>query len=308
MDVILTSAPGLFTEIAGAIRPALAPARVKRADAQNAVAEGRATDNRRARAILMTNPGCLKQFPASGGALIRLNRMPPPLPPSVEALLAHERVLVRPPYAVRARALARAEQALGAAGSGTLPFSAPKPSRGPGLFVTVGGGGLLAVGTMVAFQAGRQAAIAIGAPRAPIAQSAPSASPPPPTSPPDFQPMPAGEPRAVPVRFVGGARPAGVRDELQLLSRARDFDARGDYGQVLELAAEHERNHPSGRMVEEREALRVKALVGVGQADEARRVGANFRRRFPRSVLLSRVDELLASADRPGQLSQRDPR
>jgi hypothetical protein len=255
----------------------------------------------------MTNPGGLKQFPASGGALIRLNRMPSPLPPSVEALLAHERVLVRQPYPVQARVLARAQQALGSTGGGALLFAGPRPPRAPGLFATVGGGGLLAAGALVAFQAGRHAVIAIGAPRAAIVESTPSVSPPA-TSPPDFQPMPAEESKPVPVRFVSGGRPGGARDELQLLSRAREDDARGDYGQVLELAAEHERTHPNGRLAEEREALRVKALVSVGQAGEARRVGAKFRRRFPRSVLLSKVDAMLATLDQPGLSPHRDLR
>jgi hypothetical protein len=255
----------------------------------------------------MTNLVAPEQFPSSGGALIRLNRMPPPLPPSVEALLAHERVLVRQPYTVRARALARAQQALAFTG-GTLSFAAPSPLRGPGLFATVGRGTLLAVGTMAAFQVGRQAAIAIGAPRAQIVESSPSFSPPT-NSPPAIQPMPGSElPRLVPVRFAAGARPDGARDELQLLGRARESDARGDYGHVLDLALEHERSHPAGRLVEEREALRVKALVGIGRADEARRVGTKFRRRFPRSVLLSKVNQLLASLDQRATTPDRDLR
>ncbi|MDQ2645567.1 MAG: hypothetical protein M3020_17245 [Myxococcota bacterium] len=82
---------------------------------------------------------------------------------------------------------------------------------------------------------------------------------------------------------------------MQLLVRARQANARGDYDQVLALASEHERTYPSGRLTEEREVLRVKALVALGRIDQARRAGIEFRRRFPRSVLLRKVDEMLAS-------------
>ena len=163
------------------------------------------------------------------------------------------------------------------------------------------GGGLLVAGTIVAFQVGRQAAIAIGDPGPAIVESIPrprfTAS----ETPAMAQPVPAPEPQnPVPVRLarVGSARRSpGSTDEIRLLSRARDYDARGDYDQVLDLAVEHEQSHPAGHLAEEREALRVKALVGTGQANEARKVGEKFRRRFPRSVLLSKVDQMLASLD-----------
>ena len=38
-----------------------------------------------------------------------------------------------------------------------------------------------------------------------------------------------------------------------------------------------------------------KALVGLGRTDQARRTAARFRRQFPKSVLLHKVDEMLAS-------------
>jgi hypothetical protein len=82
-------------------------------------------------------------------------------------------------------------------------------------------------------------------------------------------------------------------EEIKLLSRARRADARGDYPQVLLVLSEHERGFPAGRLSEEREVLRVKALVGLGRAEEARRAAARFRRQFPRSVLLHTVDAML---------------
>ena len=43
---------------------------------------------------------------------------------------------------------------------------------------------------------------------------------------------------------------------------------------------------------EEREALHVKALAGLGRRDEARRAAAAFEDRFPRSVLLPAVRQI----------------
>jgi outer membrane protein assembly factor BamD (BamD/ComL family) len=85
-------------------------------------------------------------------------------------------------------------------------------------------------------------------------------------------------------------------EELRLLIRARQADARGDFSSVLPVLAEHQRLFPAGRLAEEREVLRVKALVGLGRNDEARQTADNFRRRFPRSVLLHRVEDMLTSS------------
>ena len=84
-------------------------------------------------------------------------------------------------------------------------------------------------------------------------------------------------------------------EEIQLLNHARQSDARGDYASVLAIVTEHERSHPAGRLSEEREVLRVKALVGLGHGGDARHAAAKFRRQFPRSVLLQKIDDMLAS-------------
>lgn len=83
---------------------------------------------------------------------------------------------------------------------------------------------------------------------------------------------------------------AAFPDELRLLAPAREALARREYGAVLAAVAEHARHFREGRLVEEREALRVKALAGVGRVKEARSAADAFRQRFPRSVLLSALD------------------
>ena len=79
--------------------------------------------------------------------------------------------------------------------------------------------------------------------------------------------------------------------ELGLLQRARAAVAAGEFSAALQSIAEHQRRFPAGRLREEREALRIKALAGLGRDDEARRAAERFRERFPRSVLSSRIEE-----------------
>jgi hypothetical protein len=79
--------------------------------------------------------------------------------------------------------------------------------------------------------------------------------------------------------------------ELALLQRARAAVAKGNHSTALDAIAEHQRRFPMGRLREEREALRVKALAGLGRKDEARRAAERFRSEFPRSVLSSSIEQ-----------------
>jgi hypothetical protein len=83
-----------------------------------------------------------------------------------------------------------------------------------------------------------------------------------------------------------------ARAELRLLRRARAAVERGDYGAALSSITEHTNHFKSGRLAEEREALRVKSLAGLGRTNDARRAAAAFRARFPRSVLLPAVNQM----------------
>jgi hypothetical protein len=222
--------------------------------------------------------------------------------PTVEDLVAHERVPPALPEDVRARLVSRAEAAILEGTPETQRATRPRAGQS------------IAVGkAAVAVAAGIAAAIYLfagSAPsppvaKAPVSAKPPASAPPEPTSPTisGSDPAPvAPSAHARPVETpVTSARPTvtsrqeGSPEEIQLLSRARQADARRDYPRVLSVLSEHERNFPSGRLAEEREVLRVKALVGLGRTDQARRTAARFRRQFPRSVLLHRVDEMLAS-------------
>jgi hypothetical protein len=85
--------------------------------------------------------------------------------------------------------------------------------------------------------------------------------------------------------------------ELRLLQRAQSDYAAHDFSGALRLVAQHAHRFPNGRLTEEREALRVRSLAGAGHRDEARLAFATFARRFPRSVLLSRLQQVGSDAE-----------
>ena len=79
--------------------------------------------------------------------------------------------------------------------------------------------------------------------------------------------------------------------ELECLERAQVAFAGRDFRGALAASAEHARRFPNGWLAEQREALRVRSLAGVGRAAEAHRAAVAFGERFPRSVLLSRLQD-----------------
>jgi hypothetical protein len=111
-----------------------------------------------------------------------------------------------------------------------------------------------------------------GAVSAAASQSAPIESPAPPTS----------ATRAAP-RSPSASQYA---IELELLEPARRGIARHDYVSALSAIARHSREFPNGQLAEERSALKVRALWGLGRTAEAEAASASFRLRYPRSALL----------------------
>jgi hypothetical protein len=103
---------------------------------------------------------------------------------------------------------------------------------------------------------------------------------------------PTSPPHAAP---AGTAGPDSTRSlslkqyatELQLLEPARSSISRGDYAAALSALSQHRREFPNGQLSQEREALRVRALWGLGQKPEALAAASAFRKRYPRSALLS---------------------
>ena len=73
--------------------------------------------------------------------------------------------------------------------------------------------------------------------------------------------------------------------------RARTSRAATSRG-ALATIAEHVRRFRNGSLVEEREALRVKSLAGLGRHEEAQRAAAQFHARFPHSVFLPTFERM----------------
>ncbi|HZL16761.1 MAG TPA: hypothetical protein VFG23_03330 [Polyangia bacterium] len=83
------------------------------------------------------------------------------------------------------------------------------------------------------------------------------------------------------------------------MRQARAAVARNEFAVALVPITEHARRFRNGRLAEEREALRVKVLVGLGRTNEARRAASDFQKHFPRSVLLPTVSQMSVSGGNP---------
>ena len=217
----------------------------------------------------------------------------PPLPPEIEALLAPHRTVLPLPPSVAARAFARA--------AALVESREPVVARvsGPPRWVFAA-----AAGAVLALGAGAYAArawIATPSPVAParVAPIAPRASEPRipvvAAAAETEAPEPLAPPAAPHVRRSAGRTSAPTvptNAELQLLRAARQDVTRGDFASALAVIAQHVRSFRNGSLVEEREALRVKSLAGLGRHEEAQRAAAEFHRRFPHSVFLSTFERM----------------
>ncbi len=87
---------------------------------------------------------------------------------------------------------------------------------------------------------------------------------------------------------------AEAESEAQLLLRARRALSTSA-SRAIELVREHERQFPHAEHVEEREALRVEALVASGRTDEARGAYERFRGRFSGSAHLEHLSQLISA-------------
>jgi hypothetical protein len=212
-----------------------------------------------------------------------------PLSPQTRALLARERLLTPLPGSTRARAVARARAALDEA-----PVAPPISLRRPRTIGWAAAAALVCLATMAAGAAAYEVGIR--------AQVTPTAAAPPP---PSEQPAPSGarvgpslrgSPPAAPPREPAPSRAADARAELRLLQRAQAAVARGDFAAAMRPLTEHARRFGHGWLAQEREALRVKALWGLGRVREARRAADDFELHFPRSPLLPAVGLIVGFA------------
>ena len=213
--------------------------------------------------------------------------------PEVRALLEQERALPPVSAAQRARATARARAAL--ASPPVVATAAPSSAASRPRWVAAAAAALVisaAVGA-AAYEIHSRLALAPATRRAVV--SAPAVASVPAVSAPT-EAVPELPPPPVAAVAAPGLSPAdAARTELHLMREARAAVARGDFAAALPPIVEHAHRFKNGRLVEEREALRVKALGGLGRTEEARHAAASFRARFPRSVLLPAVSQMPAS-------------
>ncbi|HSS38884.1 MAG TPA: hypothetical protein VLT58_08955 [Polyangia bacterium] len=244
-----------------------------------------------------------------------MTRVDLPLEPELESLVRPPKIVRQAPDALRSRALARA-RAIAAAGGVKPPAWAADPpalvsvspssssqtrasARGRApvriAFAAAVAVVAIAVGAIASLRA-RDAERTIVAPEAaapPARSELPltTAEAPPPAAAAPAVPRPQ---RVLPVRSRRSLRLATTGDpsnaELELLQRAQAAYTRHDYSSALALLVQHARTFPRGHLAEERDALRVRCLLGSGRAGEAHRAAKAFGARFPRSVLLPRVD------------------
>jgi type IV secretory pathway VirB10-like protein len=244
-----------------------------------------------------------------------MRRKPEPLDPEIAALLASERAFPSQPEETRRRALTRARAALaGSAGHSLRPGSSRLLRGRPLAGVAVGIAAAVAAWAAVR-EASREPA---PMPGSVDSIQTPATSPSGAETPPAAAPAPIEAPEleepelALPHRANSApadaatlgraasapqtARADSYDAELRWLDRARAAVARRDFTSALAAIARHEREFPAGKLAEERDALRIKALLSLGRGDEARRAAAAFRRGFPRSALLPRVEEMMHAA------------
>jgi Tfp pilus assembly protein PilF len=62
---------------------------------------------------------------------------------------------------------------------------------------------------------------------------------------------------------------------------------------ALTLANEHASSYPRGTFAQERDMLRIEALTRLGERESAARYARAFRKQYPDSAHLQRLDALL---------------
>jgi hypothetical protein len=246
-------------------------------------------------------------------------RLVAPLSRSARSLLEQERALQPEAEALRQRVLERARAALDAApalptSSGDRPSgvslrsdeldeAASRPRKralGASLLIAAA----LAVAGLAVARSGvferpptqaTGASPSVPAARAPLSRAPEAPAAPPASAPPSIEPALA-TPRsaAAPSDALHASNASTYALELGLLEPARSSIARGDFGAALAAIARHQREYPRGQLAEEREAFRVRAWWGMGQKSAAERAATAFRKRYPRSALLSWMKSELA--------------
>jgi hypothetical protein len=185
-------------------------------------------------------------------------------------------------------------------GGGGTGGSSPMSSSG----LVARGAKMLAIfGVGIATGVGIAPAVRSTPPAPVVVRAAPPAAVPTASSTPESTPEPTLvlELPNAPPRVAAAPRPSeapssrGLAAERALLDVARAAIARGDATEALASVDRHAHEYPDGVLVEEREALAIKALVAVGRRDDAERRAQRFEERFPNGLMLRAVKSALGA-------------
>ena len=237
----------------------------------------------------------------------------PLLDEDVRTLVRRAATIETAPEGARARVLARVEAIAGSAGA---PGEVNASNEPRSAFV----GGALALAAVFALGGAFGAVVMYRVMRAPVPVEMPhvppierdvpkipaGAAPDQPTTANSLliePPRSATAPRldavregVVPAATLSSLRPSSTdapdpaADERVLLDLARSAIEREDGARALAATQEHARKYPRGALVQEREAIAVRALVLLDRRDEARARVDRFRGRFPDSLLLPALE------------------
>ena len=92
-------------------------------------------------------------------------------------------------------------------------------------------------------------------------------------------------------RLDAPRKPAAPSEELALLDSARRAVMARSFERALRTLERHARSFPHSPLGEEREALRVRALRGVGRSTQANHAAREFEARYPSSVLAPELNK-----------------
>jgi len=108
-------------------------------------------------------------------------------------------------------------------------------------------------------------------------------------------------PLPVPAAADVAEQDRALEREQALLEVARTALGRGNAADAMQALTRHVEEFPSGRLVEERESLRIQALAALGRRPEAIDLFKAFSKRFPHSLFLPAMQALLEDASGAGK-------
>lgn len=229
----------------------------------------------------------------------------PDLPPDITALLGAARDVPAAPAPDRRRIAARLALTTGLAVPGaTLAGTKLVAAAWIAKTAAVALVAVAATTAAVALVAPPARPRPAATPRAHVARTAPAPPPPPIVAAPEPPVVAAPSPPVVvaPAPVVTVSAPVddtSLERELTLIASAHDALSRGATAEADDALGRHARLYPRGRLLPEREALRVQSLAASGQPDAARTARARFHRRFPSSMLGAAVDRAVDDLPSP---------